>query len=124
MRVLVCGGRNFRNSGAVFDALDDIDKARPISVIIEGGQRKYEMGRIVGGADFWAFKWANSRCRRKLRFRAEWREYGRAAGPMRNQRMLDEGKPDMVVAFPGGDGTADMVARARAAAIEVMEIAG
>lgn len=44
---------------------------------------------------------------------------GKAAGPIRNQRMLDEGKPDLVVAFPGGRGTADMVRRAKAAGVPV-----
>jgi predicted Rossmann-fold nucleotide-binding protein len=43
---------------------------------------------------------------------------------MRNQRMIDEGKPDLVVAFPGGSGTADMVRRAKRASIEVMEVDG
>jgi predicted Rossmann-fold nucleotide-binding protein len=34
-----------------------------------------------------------------------------------------EWKPDLVVAFPGGSGTADMVSRARGAGIEVIEVA-
>jgi hypothetical protein len=37
--------------------------------------------------------------------------------------MLDEGKPDLVIAFPGGRGTADMVKKARRAGVEVVEIA-
>jgi ABC-type branched-subunit amino acid transport system substrate-binding protein len=36
--------------------------------------------------------------------------------------MIREGKPDAVVAFPGGRGTADMVRQARAAGIEVREV--
>jgi hypothetical protein len=40
---------------------------------------------------------------------AEWERLGRKAGPIRNQRMLEEGKPDLVVAFPGGTGTAGMM---------------
>jgi hypothetical protein len=36
--------------------------------------------------------------------------------------MLLEGKPDLVVAFPGGKGTADMVRRARKANVPVKEI--
>jgi Lhr-like helicase len=36
--------------------------------------------------------------------------------------MIDEGKPDLVIAFPGGRGTADMVGRARKAGIRVVEI--
>jgi hypothetical protein len=55
-------------------------------------------------------------------FPADWKKHGRAGGPIRNQQMLDEGKPDLVVAFPGGKGTADMVRRARAAGIPVMEV--
>jgi hypothetical protein len=39
---------------------------------------------------------------------------------MRNQAMLDYGKPDLVVAFPGGKGTADMVRRARVAGVKVL----
>jgi hypothetical protein len=35
--------------------------------------------------------------------------------------MLEEGKPDLVVAFPGGRGTANMVKQARAAAVKVLE---
>jgi len=30
---------------------------------------------------------------------ADWAQHGRAAGPIRNQRMLTQGKPDLVVAF-------------------------
>jgi hypothetical protein len=52
-------------------------------------------------------------------FPANWKKHGRAAGPMRNQQMLDEGKPDLVIAFPGGSGTADMVRRAKAAGVPV-----
>jgi hypothetical protein len=39
-------------------------------------------------------------------------DFGRSGGPKRNQQMLEEGKPDLVLAFPGGRGTADMVRRA------------
>jgi hypothetical protein len=50
---------------------------------------------------------------------AEWESLGRKAGPIRNQRMLTEGKPALVVAFPGGKGTANMVAQARATNVRV-----
>ena len=46
----------------------------------------------------------------------------KSAGHIRNQVMLDKGKPDVVVAFPGGRGTADMVRRAEGAGIEVRRI--
>lgn len=46
-----------------------------------------------------------------------------AAGNYRNQEMVDSGL-DLLLAFPGGDGTADMVKRARRAGVEVIEIGG
>jgi len=53
---------------------------------------------------------------------AEWDKFGRRAGPLRNEQMLREGKPDVVVAFPGGRGTAHMVRIAKEAGIDVLEI--
>jgi hypothetical protein len=57
-------------------------------------------------------------------FYADWDKHGRAAGPIRNQQMLDEGKPDLVVAFllPQGSGTLDMIRRTEKAGIEVRVI--
>jgi hypothetical protein len=55
-------------------------------------------------------------------YRAEWLLYGKAAGPMRNQAMLHRSKPDAVLAFPGGKGTADMVKRAERVGIRVIRI--
>ena len=43
-------------------------------------------------------------------------------GHIRNQQMIDEGKPDLVVAFKGGTGTADMVRRAKKHNIKVIEV--
>jgi hypothetical protein len=51
-----------------------------------------------------------------------WDELGKKAGPLPNQRMLDEGKPDLVVAFPGAGGTKDMVRRAVKAGVPVHEV--
>lgn len=112
-RALVCGGRHYRGPAQVHTALDRIHAKRAIAVLMEGG---------ATGVDRYAFEWACANqpitCER---WAADWRKYGRAAGPIRNQQMLDEGKPDVVIAFPGGAGTADMVRRARAAGVEVIE---
>lgn len=121
MRILVCGGRDFHDREAIFQALDEQDARARIHTVIEGGQRTRDLkGKIIGGADFHAFQWSHSRGRDHLKFDANWKTYDRAAGPIRNQRMIDEGKPDMVLAFPGGRGTADMVRRAKAAGIPVL----
>lgn len=55
-------------------------------------------------------------------FPADWRKYGNAAGPMRNARMITEGKPDMAIGFVNkplhlSKGSADMARRARKAGV-------
>ena len=54
-------------------------------------------------------------------YQADWKTYGKAAGAIRNQQMLESGV-DAVLAFPGGKGTADMVRRARKVGVEVLEV--
>lgn len=112
MRILVCGGRDYTDEAAGFKALDALHAKRGITLIIEG-ECPY------GGADLIAKRWGESRGVRVLPFHAEWKKYGRAAGPKRNSRMLEEGRPDGVVAFPGGYGTADMASKAEAAGLKV-----
>jgi len=122
MRVLVCGGRKNTDSAWHFRVLDDLHARTPITAIIEGGQRTYNKDHIlVGGSDYFAKCWAVARGVMSEKFAADW-TLGPKAGPLRNQRMLDEGKPDLVVTFPGGHGTADMVRRAEAAGIPVHKI--
>jgi hypothetical protein len=116
MRVLVCGGREFQDYLSFARAMRGIETERgPFTVVVHGG---------APGADWCAHLWASSpigRCK-EVEFPADWKAHGRKAGPIRNQRMIDEGKPDLVVAFPGGRGTADMVKRAKAAGLEVIEV--
>jgi hypothetical protein len=119
MRILVCGGRDFFDEERAFAELDAIAP----TYVIEGGQRTRNVhGEIIGGADFLAYRWASARDVPGCTYDADWTSHGRAAGPIRNQQMIDDGKPDLVVAFPGGRGTADMVRRAKAAGIPVREV--
>lgn len=114
-KVLVCGGRDFAEAAWLSDVLTDVwrrDAGWGDLVVIEGGAR---------GADSLARHWAMRNGRGTQGFRADW-SLGKRAGPLRNQRMLDEAQPDLVIAFPGGRGTADMVRRARAAGVEVREM--
>jgi YspA, cpYpsA-related SLOG family len=112
MRVLVCGGRDFNNPAWLNITLNELSRDAGWTTIIEGGAR---------GADRQAREWALDNGLDVQTFDADWHAHGRAAGPLRNQRMLDEGQPDLVVAFPGGRGTADMVRQARARGITVHE---
>lgn len=110
-RIIVCGGRDFNNLAQLEHVLAIVHARRGIACIIEGGAR---------GADKMAREWA-AKCKIPVEtFEANWNEQGRRAGPIRNGLMLERGKPDAVIAFPGGAGTRDMVAQARAAGIPVM----
>ncbi len=111
MRVLVCGGRDYSDWKAVRYALDELHIKSPITLVIQGGAQ---------GVDAFAGGCALSRGVPERIFKADWTKHGRAAGPIRNKQMLEEGKPDLVVAFPGGRGTADMVRQARAAGVPVV----
>jgi hypothetical protein len=52
---------------------------------------------------------------------ADWTTHGKAAGPLRNQEMVDSGL-DLLIAFPGGRGTADMTRRAEKAGVPVRRV--
>lgn len=126
MRVLVCGGRDYGDWVRVQLVLDQLHRNKPITHIIEGGAK---------GADNLGQWWARTRKIPFTTYKALWDDltqldavictrangtkYDAMAGPRRNQQMLDEGKPDLVVAFPGGTGTADMVVKAKAARVPV-----
>jgi hypothetical protein len=115
MRVIVCGSRTWTDRGAIFDRLNEL---RPPLRIVHGS--------CSSGADKIADDW----CLRAHvlgedvaaeRYPAEWGEYGKAAGMIRNTRMASAGA-ELCLAFrmPGkSNGTDDMVKKARAAGIPV-----
>ena len=113
LRVLVCGGRNFSDAERVWTVLDRFREKFGVEILIHGAAR---------GADTLAGKWAAARVVPCLRVPADWDRHGKAAGAARNALMLQLSGPDRVLAFPGGSGTLDMVTRARAAGVEVIEI--
>ena len=79
------------------------------------------MSRRVG-ADTAAHHWAGFKRVPVQVFHADWGQFGSGAGPSRNSKMLAEGKPEIVLAFPGGRGTANMVKQARSAGVSVCEV--
>jgi hypothetical protein len=115
LRLLVCGGRDFNDMAAAFPVIDRLHATDGISCIIQGG---------ASGADYIAARWAFMRDVLAEEYCADWNKYGRAAGPIRNGQMITEGKPDLVLAFPGGRGTQDMKRRAIAAGIRVIDALG
>lgn len=129
MKVLVTGGRDWNKRKVTYAALDQLNAIYKFDTLIDG---------MAKGADELAFDWAISRGIKTERYKADWdnidrpgavikytkwgKPYDAAAGSIRNQQMLDEGKPDLLVAFPGNNGTADMIRRARDAGIEIKHV--
>lgn len=113
MRVLVCGGRDFTDSARARSVLDHYHRERPFTLLIHGAAR---------GADGLAGEWAAAHGVTQQAFPADWNAHGRAAGPIRNTQMLTEGKPDIVIAFPGGRGTENMIGQAERARVPVLRI--
>lgn len=115
-RLLVTGGRDYRDRAHVFATLDAIHAETPVTLLVHGA---------ATGADGLARDWAIERGIKHFPFPADWNDihhpeavvkqrrdgtlYDAAAGPRRNRRMLDEGKPDMVLAFPGDKGTGNCI---------------
>ncbi len=99
MRLVVTGGRDCNDRDRIFAALDSLHSRKPVSVLIEGEAR---------GLDRWAKYWAVQRGIDVDPYPADWAVLGPSAGPIRNQWMIDLGKPDYGLVFPGGTGTADM----------------
>lgn len=119
-RVVVTGGRDYADQGAVDRALDRVlARARAAGFglrLAHGGAR---------GADALAHDWARRRGVLVQSYPVPvetWRAVGHAAGPLRNGRMLDQERPHLVVAFPGGAGTADACDQARRRGIVVLVV--
>jgi hypothetical protein len=136
VRILVSGGRTF-------GALPNVPFEPPYSgyaeavikaeaekelffKVMEAAKKKYEIECIIEGgargADRLAQKWAKLNNIPLITCKADWDTHGKKAGILRNQSMLDEHAPTLTVAFPGGDGTKDMVRRSIKAGIKTIEV--
>ena len=110
MKILVCGGRDFYNYKALCEALaryaDD-------TILVHGDAK---------GADRLAGMYAMERGWQVKVYPADWNQHGKAAGPIRNRLMLSEEHPELIVAFPGGRGTANMIEQSTQAGVEVRKV--
>jgi hypothetical protein len=129
MRLVVTGGRDYSDTTRIFAALDELHARRPVSFLIEGE---------ASGLDIRAKAWARQRGIDVEPFPSDWddtshpdavvrytrngKPYDVTAGTRRNQQMIDDGKPDFGLVFPGGTGTADMRSRLAKAGIPFEEV--
>ena len=111
MKVLICGGRDYTDWETFQEKMNILELE--ITEIAHGDAR---------GADSLADDYAWLHGIPCTRFPAEWKKHGNLAGPIRNAKMLKEFQPDIVVAFPGGRGTGDMITRAMKAGVRVIEV--
>ena len=111
MRVLICAGRNYADTGRCRKALDDVQRQRPIRVLIHGGSQ-YLGGEIES--------WAREHGADLVRYPANWQMHGKQAERLRNLFMLNDSRPELLLALPGGDDTEELLARARGAGIPVV----
>jgi len=110
MRVLITGGRSYDDQDRLERALDELHSKHGFTSLMHGD---------ASGADRLAGQWAVSRGVLVEAYAADWKNLGRIAGPIRNKKMLEE-KPDLVVAFPGGKGTADMISKAKKSGCDIV----
>ncbi len=113
MRVLVCGGRDFDDANFIHSELDRLHGQHAFTTLIEGDAR---------GVDRIAGEWAHARGIELVEFPADWKNEGRHAALIRNLRMLNDGRPDLVVAFPGGGGTWYTCSHAEKLGIAVLKV--
>lgn len=138
MKILVCGGRKFGCAGSryltpalkaqleaerrfLFETLDLLYVEYGFTLVIHGDAQ---------GADRLAGEWARTRGIHECKVPALWDYYHTSSGHRRNTEMLklmekrerSTGRSDMVVAFPGGRGTQDMVAKAKGAGYRVLSV--
>jgi hypothetical protein len=97
--IIVTGGRDYDDWARLQDVLSVFN----VGLIIQGG---------ASGADRLAKKFAEEYLINNVTVEADWNKHGRAAGPRRNWEMLMEYPKAIVVAFPGGAGTANCVKQA------------
>lgn len=133
MIVIVTGGRDYPERASVFAALDTVHAATPIEAVLHGAcgaTWPRVQGPELTGADRWAHEWAKERGVMIQPHPADWKRHGNRAGPLRNGHMVEHAgqlarwheERVLVLACPGGAGTADCVKQARRSGLTVKRL--
>jgi hypothetical protein len=114
MKILVCGGRHYNRKQFLFKCLTMVHNKYNIKCVVHGD---------ASGADSLAKEWAISNGIEHIPYPANWKLYGPSAGPIRNALMLQENADiALVIAFPGGSGTFNMIGLAKSKNIRVINV--
>lgn len=117
--ILICGDRNYIDVETITSVLTMCQQKYGSITIIHGG---------CSGADTISGAYATCNKLPCKSFPAQWKQYGRGAGPIRNKQMIEEGNPSLVIAFhpdiKSSKGTKDMVSQAMKKNIPVMLVSG
>ncbi len=117
MKILISGSRYYSNYKKILSFLKKMKKKYKNLVVIEGGAR---------GADKLAQKACKQAGIKFKEYNANWEKYGKKAGPIRNQKMLDDNKDIELLAvfhenLDKSKGTRDMIKRAKKAKIKIIK---
>lgn len=111
-QIIICGGRDYHFQARDIALLDRLHAEHSFSEVVHGG---------CTGADLCGKAWAVGKGIPDTPFLAEWTKLGKAAGPARNVAIAKYvGDDAIVVAFPGGRGTANMLKCAMARGLAVL----
>ena len=106
--VIVCGGRAWGNLEVV---------KQELKLYLGDGDVIWHGGAT--GVDTFAGKAAEQLGYDVVIVPAQWKRHGKAAGPIRNKRMLELSQAESMIVFPGGRGTAHMKKLATAAGVYI-----
>ena len=115
MRLILAGGRHLTDAGLVTRALDRAAEAHALTVLIHGGHA------LTGRA---AEDWARRQGLHVIRHPPNWQRHGRRAESIRNDFMLADSRPDLVLALPGGDDTRALVLSALSRRLPIFDHKG
>ena len=113
MRVLICGGRHFDDDGLIKSELSKLHETIPIDVLIHGG-----LPTIGTSAENWARRNGVHLVRYPANF-----SLGKQGDVLRDRFMLEDGRADMLLVFPGGRRTAELRNHARRTDLQIFEVA-
>ena len=121
MKILICGGRDFKDKSKIYSDLDFY-----YNLCYENNESLSIISGMAKGADSLEWLYAKEHDLELFEFPADWKHHNNAAGPIRNKKMLDEGKPDLVLAYPTEKsvGTRHMIKIARQAGVKVIVYEG